>query len=250
MAQKPLNGKHMAFCREYLVDRNATQAAIRAGYSRRTAGSQAHDLLKKPEIQEELSRLTTEQMARLDVQSDDVLRRIKAIAFADARTLTKRQAFCCRYCYGLGHLFQWKTEREYSEAYDSARAALGKEPDEWRLNTLPKNDGGYGYRATNSPNPDCPECAGVGILDVDFAATDTLSDEALTLFRGVKVTRNGIEYMMADQDKALELLAKHFGLVKEREAGPVEDALAELIRNAQGSALPIASAERRKEGGE
>lgn len=46
-----LNDKQMAFVREYLVDFNATQAAIRAGYSKKTAGSQAHDLLKKPEIQ-------------------------------------------------------------------------------------------------------------------------------------------------------------------------------------------------------
>jgi phage terminase small subunit len=46
-----LNDKQTAFVREYLLDFNATQAAIRAGYSRKTAGSQAHDLLKKPEIQ-------------------------------------------------------------------------------------------------------------------------------------------------------------------------------------------------------
>jgi phage terminase small subunit len=46
-----LNDKQTAFVREYLVDFNATQAAIRAGYSPKTAGSQAHDLLKKPEIQ-------------------------------------------------------------------------------------------------------------------------------------------------------------------------------------------------------
>ncbi len=46
-----MTDKQSAFVREYLVDFNATQAAIRAGYSPKTAGSQAHDLLKKPEIQ-------------------------------------------------------------------------------------------------------------------------------------------------------------------------------------------------------
>ena len=46
-----MTDKQSAFVREYLVDFNATQAAIRAGYSSKTAGSQAHDLLKKPEIQ-------------------------------------------------------------------------------------------------------------------------------------------------------------------------------------------------------
>ncbi len=45
-----MNARQHAFVAQYLVDMNATQAAIRAGYSPRTAGSQAHDLLKKPEI--------------------------------------------------------------------------------------------------------------------------------------------------------------------------------------------------------
>lgn len=49
-----LNDRQAAFVREYLVDFNGTQAAIRAGYSKRTAGVQAHDLLKKPEILENL----------------------------------------------------------------------------------------------------------------------------------------------------------------------------------------------------
>lgn len=47
-----LNDKQRRFVDEYLVDLNATQAAIRAGYSPKTAGSQAFDLLKKPEIHE------------------------------------------------------------------------------------------------------------------------------------------------------------------------------------------------------
>ena len=52
-----LNPKQKRFCEEYIVDLNATQAAIRAGYSERTAGSQAHDLLKKPEIQTYIAKL-------------------------------------------------------------------------------------------------------------------------------------------------------------------------------------------------
>ncbi|MBK9446194.1 MAG: terminase small subunit [Betaproteobacteria bacterium] len=45
-----LNPKQRQFIAEYLIDFNATQAAIRAGYSKKTAGSQGFDLLKKPEI--------------------------------------------------------------------------------------------------------------------------------------------------------------------------------------------------------
>jgi phage terminase small subunit len=50
MAPHGLTLQQRLFAHEYLIDRNATRAAIRAGYSARSAGSQAHDLLKKPEI--------------------------------------------------------------------------------------------------------------------------------------------------------------------------------------------------------
>lgn len=56
-----MNAKQKRFCDEYLIDCNATQAAIRAGYSARTAYSIGQENLKKPElqayIQEELDRL-------------------------------------------------------------------------------------------------------------------------------------------------------------------------------------------------
>ncbi|NCC69717.1 MAG: terminase small subunit, partial [Clostridia bacterium] len=48
---KALTPKQQAFVQEYLCDLNATQAAIRAGYSERTAGSQGERMLKNVEIQ-------------------------------------------------------------------------------------------------------------------------------------------------------------------------------------------------------
>ena len=45
-----MNARHARFVQEYLVDRNGAGAAIRAGYSRRTAASIAHELLRKPEV--------------------------------------------------------------------------------------------------------------------------------------------------------------------------------------------------------
>lgn len=47
-----LNNKQKMFIAEYLKDKNATQAAIRAGYSKKTAGIQGFDLLNKPKIKE------------------------------------------------------------------------------------------------------------------------------------------------------------------------------------------------------
>jgi hypothetical protein len=51
-----LTPKQRAFVLEYLKDRNATQAAIRAGYSEASAHSQAHDLLKNPKVAEFLAQ--------------------------------------------------------------------------------------------------------------------------------------------------------------------------------------------------
>jgi phage terminase small subunit len=48
---RPLNDKQRAFAREYLVDFNATQAAMRAGYASASAAQQASDLLRNPNIQ-------------------------------------------------------------------------------------------------------------------------------------------------------------------------------------------------------
>ncbi len=56
MAKRGLNEKQIAFAREYVVDLNATKAAIRAGYSEKTAGQIGFELLKKPEIQEEINK--------------------------------------------------------------------------------------------------------------------------------------------------------------------------------------------------
>ena len=73
----PLNDRQAAFSREYLIDYNATQAAIRAGYSARTAGSQGHDLLKKPEIQAALKNGQKRLSEKTETEAEWVRRRLK-----------------------------------------------------------------------------------------------------------------------------------------------------------------------------
>ena len=62
-----MNDKQRRFVQEYLIDLNATQAAIRAGYSKKTAYSQGHDLLKKPEIQNAVTGGMAELAARAKI---------------------------------------------------------------------------------------------------------------------------------------------------------------------------------------
>ena len=56
-----LTKKNEVFCDEYLIDLNATQAAIRAGYSVESAGSIGSELLKKPEIRARIDRAMAER---------------------------------------------------------------------------------------------------------------------------------------------------------------------------------------------
>lgn len=78
-----LSPKQLRFASEYVVDLNATQAAIRAGYSAKTARQQAADLLAKPDIAEEIERLRGAQEKRTEITADTVLRELLTIARAD-----------------------------------------------------------------------------------------------------------------------------------------------------------------------
>lgn len=67
------NNKHERFCQEYLVDLNGTQAAIRAGYTERSAASQASTLLKNPNILVRVGELRKEMRERLALNADFVV---------------------------------------------------------------------------------------------------------------------------------------------------------------------------------
>lgn len=82
MSEK-LSPKQERFCEEYLTDLNATQAAIRAGYSQKTAGSQGGDLTQKPEIQAYIKELRQKQSLRTAITADRVLLELGKIAFSD-----------------------------------------------------------------------------------------------------------------------------------------------------------------------
>lgn len=71
--------KQAAFVAEYLIDLNATQAAMRAGYSVATSGSIGGQLLQKLEIQEAISDAMQKRSERTEITQDKVLRDVEAI---------------------------------------------------------------------------------------------------------------------------------------------------------------------------
>lgn len=77
-----LTRKQLAFVQEYLTDLNGTQAAIRAGYSPRTANVTAAQALAKPNIQQAVEKAFAKRSERTEVTADRVVVELGRIAFA------------------------------------------------------------------------------------------------------------------------------------------------------------------------
>ena len=108
-----LTSKQATFINEYLVDLNATQAAIRAGYSKRTAGQIGDENLRKPQIAKAIQESMSQRAERTEISSELVVRGILQVI---------------RRCEGSG------------EAFDATQALRGYE-------LLGKHLGVFGSRA-------------------------------------------------------------------------------------------------------
>lgn len=77
--------KQTRFIAEYLIDLNATQAAIRAGYSKKTASRAASDLLSNPTISARVATLKSAQLETADLSATRVLEELRRLALVDIR---------------------------------------------------------------------------------------------------------------------------------------------------------------------
>lgn len=219
-----LNDKQKQFCKEYLVDLNATQAAVRAGYSEKTAYSQGQRLLKKVETQGYIQELMQKRAEKTEITADKVLQRWWDIATADPNDIIHLRRVCCRLCFGEKHQYQWRDEEEYQAAVQ--RAIRVAKEDETPI--IPDNSGGYGFDKLAKPNPDCPYCRGEGNPELHIEDTRDLGPKAKLLYAGIKQTQAGIEVKFQDQAKALENVARHLGMFTERhevtgkDGGPIQ----------------------------
>ena len=224
----PLTDKQQRFVEEYMVDLNATQAAIRAGYSPNTAAEQGYEHLRKPQIQLAIEKARREQQERTGITADRVLREIAAVALADARELVEVKTGCCRCCYGDGHKYQ-RTVGEMNRDRE-AWVEKGKNPAEF------DEAGGIGFNPLLLPKDDCPICGGDGQARTVLKDTRYLSANAAALYAGAKQTKDGIEIKMHSKLDALEKLAKHVGLYEKDNTQKVDPLAALLGRITSGNA--------------
>ncbi|MFQ9509507.1 MAG: terminase small subunit [Lachnospiraceae bacterium] len=79
-----LTEKQKLFVSEYLIDLNATQAAIRAGYSPKTSEQIGYQMLKKTSVSDAIAQAMAERSKRTGITSDRVLNELAMIGFANA----------------------------------------------------------------------------------------------------------------------------------------------------------------------
>ena len=218
-AQNALTEKQRNFVELWLVHRNAHYAYVEAYDAKRmspaTAYVNAHRLLRHNKIAPILEARLEQLGERLTDETEMTVARVMAefveLAKADPDEVTGLRVGACRHCYGEGHLYHWK-EHEFMDALRKA------EKDEQAGNphvTFPDPAGGFGYRFTDPPNPDCPVCEGGGSTYQRPVDTSKLSPGGRALFAGVKPTANGLEIKLRDRDKALENAAKIIGAFRE-----------------------------------
>jgi phage terminase small subunit len=78
-----LTDKQRRFCEEYMIDLNATQAAIRAGYSEKTAAVIGAENLVKPNIQEFIQKCQKDRSERTEITADMVIKELAKVGFSN-----------------------------------------------------------------------------------------------------------------------------------------------------------------------
>lgn len=124
--------KRHRFVAEYLVDLNATQAAIRAGYAKKGAKDQAYALMQIPEVAQAIEKAMSERGKRLKVDADYVLQRLVEIDQLDLLDILEDDL-------SLKPLKQWpKAWRQYLVGFDLAEMFEGQGKDRDMVGILKK----------------------------------------------------------------------------------------------------------------
>lgn len=207
------------FVREYMTDWNGTKAAIRAGYSPKTASEQAYQLLQKTSVRDAIQALASVRARRLGIDADEVMRMWAAIIELDANELSQLRRVCCPYCHGENHARQYTPSglegAKLKHERERQRRLKADQNDD--IGDFPEYEGAW-YDKRLPPAHDCPECHGEGVEEVWFADTRHLSPAARLAYSGVKVGRDGIEVLTMSKEKAADNLARALGLFKDKEA--------------------------------
>ena len=242
MALLELTIKQQKFVFEWVKDpeHNATEAYRRAGYKAigMSAVVASSRLLNNVNIQAAIAEARQQIAEQSAITVAKVLDRFWLIANADPNELIEYRRHCCRYCYGEGNRFQrteWECEQARSEQ-DIAVIKWEQMSDEERIGKPTPgafdDAGGIGWDPRRDPVQSCPRCFGSGVEEAFAKDTRKLSRAGRALYAGVKVTSQGLEIKMQNQQEALVNAGKIIGaFVESGSKSPVT-----IVNNVQANA--------------
>ncbi|WP_269715780.1 terminase small subunit [Caulobacter sp. NIBR2454] len=180
-----LNEKHLRFVEEYLVDLNATQAAIRAGYSPKTAYSQGQRLLKYAEVAAAVAKAQEERAERTKVTADRVLTELAKIGFSDIRRAMK-----------WGSRFVERPEDDTPEGERLEEQSHG---------------GALKRRKAGDDGSDA-----FYVTTVEMRDSSELDDDTAAAISEVSQTKEGVRLKLHDKRAALVDIGKHLGMFTDK----------------------------------
>lgn len=129
---KKLKAKHEMFCREFLVDLNATQAAVRAGYAAKRAHVTSAELYGRPEIRARINELKQERIDQLGIDANYVLMRLVEIDKLDVAEILEEDL-------SVKRLSEWpEAWRRYLSGFNLAEMFDGRGDDREMVGILKK----------------------------------------------------------------------------------------------------------------
>lgn len=212
-----LTAKQRAFVDHYLLCFDPKEAGLKAGYSPKAIHT-IYTTMKVPAVAAAIKAGMQESRKKFAINKEEVLRHWWEIANVDVNELIEYRRVNCRYCWGIDHQYQW-THAEFLR-------------EQARNKNLKEALGGFGFKPSRKPNPECPECDGEGHGDVYIKDSRELTGAAKRLYGGVKIGKDTIQLLLEDRSRAMENVAKHIGMLPDRveltgkDGGPIKSEIA------------------------
>ena len=177
------------------------QAKVKAGYSEKSPST----LLKSKTLKNELDQQTEEDLEKLGITRNFLIKTLFNIAFYDINNIIQIRRVACPFCYSKDHqplikpsefteLCNEIEKANYSRSAED-QIAIPQPPKEW-------------YNDTLEPNSDCLNCHGEGVIKEWIEDTDKLDAVGKLVYTGAEQTKTGIRISLFDRVKALEMLCK------------------------------------------
>jgi phage terminase small subunit len=244
-----LTAKQSLFVEAYLATLNATQAAIRAGYSKNTAGVIGSENLKKPNIRAKID----ERLKELALTSDETLKSLSDIAKSSLNDyfVIKEVIHTPQELIPLSDYIK-RIERDMVDADKFIKMAGVKDPDEL---TSHKRDQEHRRREIIKlkieleRNPKAKRLVNCEPIKVQVAELDMprlVADKANGRIKAIKYTEHGMNVEMYAADNALRDMARYHGLFEKDNAQQnkpggmhvTDDQFEKLLKSARETKTP------------